>query len=87
MDLTTLASGQVDLKNLYVDLNRRYCVNVQSDGPTTVVLTGGSFSGHTVAGAPARVTPTAVTLSVPAGTSSVVVAPRGVQPAPGRGCP
>jgi hypothetical protein len=51
-----------------------------------VTLAGLDFRGSTVAGAPAKVTAGAVVLTVPAGTSSVVIAPRGVSPAPGTPC-
>lgn len=86
LGLTDIARGTVRLTGLHVDKGRRYCVDVTSDGPSTVTLTGVDFRGSTVAGAPSRVTAGGVTLAVPNGTTAVVIAPAGVPPAPGRGC-
>jgi hypothetical protein len=86
LGLTDVATGAVRLTALHVDRGRRYCVDVTSDGTSTVALTGVDFRGHTVAGAPSTVTAGSVTLTVPAGTSHVVVAPAGVDPAPGHSC-
>ena len=87
LGLTDIARGQVDLSGLRVSTTRRYCVDVTSDGSSTVVLGGADFRGHTLAGAPGTVTSNGVTFTVPAGTTHVVLAPRGVQPAPGLPCP
>lgn len=86
LDLTGVASGRVDLRNLDVDRASRYCVDVTSNGSAVVTLSGLDFRGHTVAGAPAKVTASAVTLTLPSGTTSVVIAPRGVPPAVGSPC-
>jgi hypothetical protein len=87
LGLTDVARGAVRLAALHVDRGRRYCVDVTSDGTSTVALTGLDFRGSVVAGAPSTVTAGAVTLTVPAGTSHVVVSPAGVDPAPGQACP
>jgi poly(3-hydroxybutyrate) depolymerase len=86
LGLTDIARGQVDLSGLRVSTGRRYCVDVTSDGASTVVLRGADFSGDTLAGAPGRVSGSTVTFTVPAGTTHVVLAPRGVPPAPGLPC-
>jgi hypothetical protein len=86
LGLTDVTSGRVDLGRLRVDPARRYCVDATSDGTATVTLAGLDLRGHTVAGAPAQVTATGVVLTLPAGTTHVVVAPRGVTPAPGTPC-
>jgi hypothetical protein len=87
LGLTDVARGTVRLTGLHVDNGRRYCVDVTSDGSSTVALTGVDFRGSTVAGAPSTVSAGAVTLSLPSGTSSVVIAPAGGAPAPGQACP
>jgi hypothetical protein len=86
LGLTDVATETVRLAGLHVAAGRRYCVDVTSDGTSRVALTGVDFRGHTVAGAPATVTAGSVTLTLPAGTSHVVIAPAGVTPAPGRAC-
>lgn len=86
LGLTDVARGTVRLAALHVDRGRRYCVDVTSDGTSTVALTGLDFRGSVVAGAPSTVTAGAVTLTVPAGTSHVVVSPAGMDPAPGQAC-
>jgi hypothetical protein len=86
LSLTDIARGSVRLAGLHVDRGRRYCVDVTSDGPSTVSLTGVDFRGSTVAGAPSSVTAGAVTLTLPSGSTAVVIAPAGVDPAPGRAC-
>jgi Prolyl oligopeptidase family len=86
LGLTDVASGTVALGGLRVDRSRRYCVDVTTDGSARVTLAGLDFRGSTVAGAPAQVTAGAVVLTLPAGTSHVVLAPRGVSPAPGTPC-
>ncbi|MDQ1660121.1 MAG: hypothetical protein QOJ68_101 [Blastococcus sp.] len=87
LGLTDVARGTVRLTGLHVDNGRRYCVDVTSDGSSTVALTGVDFRGSTVAGAPSTVSAGAVTLTLPSGTSSVVIAPAGVAPAQGQACP
>jgi pimeloyl-ACP methyl ester carboxylesterase len=87
LGLTDIARGVMRLAGLHVDAGRRYCVDVTSDGTSTVALTGVDFRGSTVAGAPSSVTAGSLTLTLPSGTSHVVVAPAGVDPAPGQGCP
>jgi hypothetical protein len=86
LGLTDVASGTVALGGLRVDRGRRYCVDVTTDGTSRVTLAGLDFRGSTVAGAPAQVTAGAVVLTLPAGTNHVVIAPRGVAPAPGTAC-
>jgi len=86
LGLTDVGSGRVDLTGLHVDRGRRYCVDVSTDGGSTVTLAGLDFRGGTVAGAPARVGANSVVLTLPAGTTHVVIAPRGVAPAPGTPC-
>ena len=86
LGLTDVAQETVRLAGLQVASGRRYCVDVTSDGTSTVALTGIDFRGSTVAGAPSRVTAGSVTLTLPAGTSHVVLAPAGVAPAPGQPC-
>lgn len=84
--LTGVQTADLDLAALRVDRTKRYCVDVTSDGSSTIVLTGLNFRGLQVAGAPATVTASRVTLRVPAGTSHVVLAPSGTPPAPGSAC-
>jgi hypothetical protein len=86
LGLTDVASGSVSLTGLQVDQGRRYCVDVTTDGGSTITLTGLDFRGDTVASAPAQVTADSVVLTLPAGSSSVVLAPAGVSPAPGTPC-
>jgi poly(3-hydroxybutyrate) depolymerase len=86
LGLTDVASGSVTLTGLQVDRGRRYCVDVTTDGGSTVTLAGLDFRGDTVAGAPAQVSADSVVLTLPAGSSHVVLAPAGVAPAPGTPC-
>lgn len=84
--LTDVSQATVDLSHLNVDLSRRYCVNLTTDGTSAVRLTGLNFAGHAVAGAPATRTATSITVNLVQGTTRVVIAPDGVNPDPGRGC-
>lgn len=87
MSLTNVGSGSVDLGPLQVDASRRYCVDLRSDGPVAVGLTGLRFSGLDVTGVPATRSGGALILHVPAGMTHTVAAPRGTPAAVGTPCP
>lgn len=87
LGLTGVSSATVDLAALQVDTARRYCLDLTSDGPATVRLTGLALSGLAVAGVPAAANGSDLVLTVPSGTTAAVVAPPGTDPAPGTACP
>ena len=86
MTLTGVRAAAVDLHSLRVDTGRRYCVNITSDSPASVRLSGISLTGLDVAGVPARRTNGGIVLLAPSGTTSAVLAPRGVPAAVGSPC-
>ncbi len=87
MSLTNLSSSSADLAPLNVDISRRYCVDLSSDVPTTVQLTGLNFAGLDVVGIPVTRTSHALFLHASAGTTHVVLSPRGIPGMAGTPCP
>lgn len=87
LGLTGVRTATVDLGPLQVDLGRRYCVDITSNGAATVRLTGRPLDGLTVVGVPATHVGQDVVLAAPAGATAAVLAPPGVGAAPGTPCP
>jgi len=84
--LTGLATGAVDLAPLHVDQTHRYCLDLTSDGATTLRLTGLDLHGQTLTGVPGTLGSDGATLQVPSGHTAAVIAPAGVAPEVGAAC-